>query len=240
MEYLKDHVVLVGGGAGQVGEGITRGLLERDATVVVPSRSREKLAALRDYVGSDLADRLVLIEDHIGTEEGAGRIREQIEADFGRLDALIASLGGWWQGVPVTKVRIETWRQILDNNLTSHFLAAKTFFPLLEKNRGSYTLITGPGSEMAVPLAGPISVASSAQRMLFRVLVVEGANSNVRMNEVVLANAHTCTRGPRMRQGAYTALELGHYLADLIVGDTHAQTIHLAERGQLQFPAQRG
>src|SRR5215217_2115037 len=63
MQSLSDHTVVVAGGTGNVGPFVVRALLERQATVVVPSRSEEKLGGLREYLSR-----------HVGTT-GLGRLR---------------------------------------------------------------------------------------------------------------------------------------------------------------------
>ena len=59
MANLNEKTVFVAGGAGSVGEGIVRSLLQAGATVITISRHQEKLDALRDYLGDVVSDRLV-------------------------------------------------------------------------------------------------------------------------------------------------------------------------------------
>ena len=96
---LRNRIALIGGGAGEVGEGIVRVFLREDATVVVPSRSDEKLEFLARAVGNPGSERLFLLHENIGKVEGVERVRQEVLSKFGRLNIAVASLGGWWESV---------------------------------------------------------------------------------------------------------------------------------------------
>ena len=70
-QSLADCTTLVAGGTGNVGRHVVRALLERGATVVVPSRSPARLDALHAAVGP-AADRLVA--PGIGAAPHVGRL----------------------------------------------------------------------------------------------------------------------------------------------------------------------
>ncbi len=98
MSKLDGKIALVAGCAGNVGEGVVRSFLKAGATVVVPSRSAEKLEQLRGYLGELATERFVPLAGEVGRLESAERLRDEILSKFGRLDAVVASLGGWWHG----------------------------------------------------------------------------------------------------------------------------------------------
>jgi NAD(P)-dependent dehydrogenase (short-subunit alcohol dehydrogenase family) len=189
MSKLAGKVVFIPGGAGNVGEGIVRAFLKAGAIVVVPSRKAEKLEELRGYLG-DIAtsDQFIPIVGEISQVDDAERIRDQIIKQFGKLDGVVASLGGWWFGnKPVTEVSITEWQQYLDSNLTSHFITARTFLPILKEQKGSsYTLIGGAAAENPIPNVSLVSIPAAGQLMLAQILIAENKNSSVRINEVII------------------------------------------------------
>ncbi len=67
---------------------LTEAFLEAGARVVVPSRSQEKLRALRDWLevraGETAPDRLVALEGNIGDERGAEQLKD-VGLDIGSL-----------------------------------------------------------------------------------------------------------------------------------------------------------
>lgn len=189
MNNLVGKIVFIPGGAGNVGEGIVRVFLKAGAIVIVPSRKAEKLEELRTYLGDDaIDDQFIPIVGEISQIEDAERIRDQILKQFGKLDAVVASLGGWWFGnKPLTEVSITEWQQYINSNLTSHFITARTFLPVLREQKGaSYTLIGGAAAENPVPNVSLVSIPAAGQLMLAQILMAENKNSAVRINEVII------------------------------------------------------
>src|SRR4051812_15424234 len=107
MGRLDGKVSLILGGAGYVGEGIVRSFLEEGAFVIVPSRSQERLAGLRKVLGPLASERLVTVPANVGTLQGAEALRGQILTKMGRLDAVVASLGGYKVGARVVDLSLE-------------------------------------------------------------------------------------------------------------------------------------
>ncbi len=224
MSKLNGKITLVAGGAGYVGEGIVRALLKQGATVVVPARRTEKLEELRGFLGELASDRFIPIIGDFGQVESAERLRDEILNTFGRLDAVVASLGGNWTGnVPLTQVSMEDWQAYLQSNLTTHFIAARTFLPVLAQNKGSsYTFIGGGAAEIAIPNYSLIAIPAAGQLMMAKVLIEEMKSSGVRINEVVI---HSLV-ATRVNQGQsksewITADEIGEYVAWLVSDEAH-------------------
>jgi NAD(P)-dependent dehydrogenase (short-subunit alcohol dehydrogenase family) len=136
---------LVAGGTGDVGSAIVGVLLSRGAQVLVPARDAAKAERLRAEVGGE---RLTIIPGDIGSVTGAESVAAQIEMP---LSGVVASLGGWWQGPPLTAVSPADWDAILAGNLTSHFAAARAFVPLIDVRGGSYVQILGAAAEFRSP-----------------------------------------------------------------------------------------
>jgi NAD(P)-dependent dehydrogenase (short-subunit alcohol dehydrogenase family) len=114
-------------------------------------------------------------------------VRDQAIAEVGGLDGVVASLGGWWEGPPLTEVPLTTWRRLLEDNLTAHFLVAQAFLPLLcDRPGGTYIALNGIAAFRPVPLSGPVSVADAALTMLLRTFAAELATTPVRIHEVAI------------------------------------------------------
>jgi 3-oxoacyl-[acyl-carrier protein] reductase len=230
---LHEKIVLIAGGAGEVGEGIVRAFLAEGATVVVPSRSAKKLRALRSSQTDDGA--LITKVADVGTEDGPALLRDWIADEVGPLDAVVASLGGWWQGRPLTDVSLDTWHEVLDMGLTTHFNVAKTFIPVLAGRPGAnYTFINGAAGLDPIPGAGPLSVSSAGQFMLKDVMAAE--NETVRINTLVLATPVRTRSRPDGDEDWLTADDAGAYavyLAGDAATDTHGETIVFESRDQM-------
>ncbi|GAB4456212.1 MAG: SDR family oxidoreductase [Armatimonadaceae bacterium] len=243
---IQKKSVLVLGGAGAVGEGIAKAFLDAQWQVVVPSRSESKLERLRERlaategsggaVGSD-GTKLVTLVGDLGTVDGAEAIRTAVLERVGSLQAVVASLGGWKQGVPLTRVSLEVWERILHDNLTSHFLAARTFLPAVAASgtRGTYTFLGGFSAETPYPGAAPMSITGAAQIMMMRALAEENTAFGVRVNELLLGPIITRVR-PQGDPEWLRAEEVGQVavrLASDAGAHINGRVLNLVERSRM-------
>jgi NAD(P)-dependent dehydrogenase (short-subunit alcohol dehydrogenase family) len=158
---MRGRVVVVAGGTGVAGECVVEELLARGATLAVPSRSQARLQRLHHaHPQAELHTYLGGMDSYATASHTAKRIT----AELGGIDAVVASLGGWWEGEALIEIAEKTWRQLLDTNLTSHLIAARTFLPLLAGRAGAvYLTLNGVAAQKAVAGSGPVSVTGAAQ-----------------------------------------------------------------------------
>jgi 3-oxoacyl-[acyl-carrier protein] reductase len=217
MTRLDDTITLIAGGTGTVGECVVRAFLRAGATVIVPSRSADKIASLREFLGDGTSRRLTALVGDIGDPRGAQTLRDQVVERFGRLDAVVASLGGTWEAkLPTIEVPVETWDEYHQSNLKAHFLAARAFLPVLADRPGSsYTFLGGLSALVPVPLYSPVAVNSAAQLMMARILMQEMKTTRVRINQVMCGYINTRARAGHARPEWITADEVGRFCAYL-------------------------
>jgi len=217
MGKLDGLIAVVAGGTGTVGEGIVRTFLKEGATVIVPSRSQEAIDALRGYLAGTPLDRLVTLIGNIGDVTDAERLRDAMLDRFGRLDVVVAALGGTWEeGLKLVDVPMETWRKYWESNLTPHYVAARTFLPVLAKGKGtSYTLIGGLSAVLTIPNYSVVAVNSAGQLMMAKVLMEEMKDASVRINQVMFGYLNTRARASYARPEWVTADEVGAFCAYL-------------------------
>lgn len=223
MTTLNGKIAFIAGGAGNVGEGIVRSFLKAGATVITTSRKQEKLEELRGYLGDLANDNFVPIVGDLGDLESAEKLRNQILEKFNRLDTVVASIGGTWSGVPMTQVSMEDWQKFIFTNLTTHFVCARTFLPVLTENKGSsYTFLGGSAAENAIPNYSLVAIPAAGQLMMAKVLMEEMKDSGVRINEVMV-NSLVNTRASKesAKPEWITADEIGDYVAWLASDEAH-------------------
>ena len=122
---LGGRVALVTGGAGIYGAHITRALAEVGAQVVIASRNLEHC----EQVASGMRDEGLKVSAaalDLGLGESIVSLREQIVAEFGKLDILfnnaVARAGG-----DFSTVGEEDWETAMRINSTGFFLSCKFF-----------------------------------------------------------------------------------------------------------------
>ncbi len=226
---LKNKTAVILGGTGGVGEGIVKSLLSAGATVVVPTRSEHKIERLREYVGPDLAENLVVRAGSVNTEENALELGTFLQKSYPHIDIAVASLGGWHQGFPIYAYPSNDWDRILRDNLTSHFLAIKTLVPLLNPQSGFYFHINGFSADESYPMAGPIAMTAAAQKSLIQTLAKElKASTSIKVYELILGPMKT---RDRLKHGHgqddwYYPEEIGDYIRGQIRMNHQDEVVH--------------
>ncbi len=221
------------GGAGGVGEGVVRALLRAGARVIVPSRERARLDALRALLGRD-ADGLHTVEADVGDFSSCARLRDEALRAHGTIAGAVSAIGGWWQGARLTRVSSEDWERVLRNNLHAPWVFARTFLEPLHATEGAtYTLLSGTAALEPVVDAGPSSIAGAATLMMARALAAEAKGTHLRVNTLVLGPVRTRnTRGPGMPEWL-TADEVGAYVAHLVSDQgrmVSGAVVHMVDR----------
>lgn len=224
MANLSSKTAFVAGGAGSVREGIVRSLLQAGAKVFTISRHQAKLDALRGYLGDVVNEQLVTFTGDLGDFDSAEAVRDQILAQHEHLDAVIASLGSTWKAdLPMTQVSMDDWQKYLFTNLTTHFVCARTFLPVLANKHGSsYTLLGGAAAETVVPNYSLVGIPAAAQLMMAKILMQEMQDYPVRINEVMINSlVNTRNSADHAQPQWITADEIGDYTAWLISDAAH-------------------
>lgn len=215
MASLSTKRIVVAGGSGDVGEGIVRRLLAEGAEVIVPARSAAKVADLHRMFTD--ASRLKVITSAFGTVSGAQALADEVAGDG--VDAVIDSIGGWWQGRQMVDVDEATWDELIANNLTSHFAVARAFVPLLEAG-GTFVQILGGAASAPIPKAGLVSVTAAAVAMMGRVVALEAQATSLRFHQLQI-NSFVATRGRAASgPGWITADDVGDEVVRLITADS--------------------
>lgn len=213
------QTIIVAGGAGSVGQGIVRALLDAGANVHVLTRRVAELDRLSELVSVEAFGKLTVYDVDLGDAPAAQRFLDAVLATVGRLDGVVASLGGWRQGSELAAVTREEWATIVRNNLTSHIDAARLFIPALARQTTfpCYLMINGGASLQPVALAGSMSIVSAAQTMIARVLAAENGTKGVRVNQLILNTPIITHLRPQRHENWLTADEIGAVAAWLLL-----------------------
>lgn len=114
----------VTGGSRGLGREMALGIAEAGADVVLVGREQASL----DHTAADVRARgrqAVTIQADVGRPEDAERACHTALAEHGPIDILINNVGGRRVDVPTQDMPLETWRSLIDLNLTSTFVCTK-------------------------------------------------------------------------------------------------------------------
>ncbi len=143
---LTGRVAVVTGGNGGIGLGMARGMAAAGAAIVVAGRNRDKSRrAVAELEG--LGAKAVAIEVDVADEASVNALIRQAEERFGRVDVLVNNAGMNIRK-PAHELALGEWRQVLDTNLTSAFMASRAAHPVMKRLGGGK--IINIGSMMSI------------------------------------------------------------------------------------------
>ena len=169
---LTDHIVAVTGAAGRLGGFVVPRLLQSGATVAALVLDEEEAGRV------DLPERQgrTFIGD-VTDEAAVRRLFEEVGVHYGRLDALVHTVGAWG-GAPFLETSLEEWRGLLDVNLTSAFLCFREAARLMAGGAATrpgrlIALASGQGADGAVAEQGAYSAAKAGVVRLVEAVAAE-------------------------------------------------------------------
>ena len=181
---LKGRVAVVTGGNGGIGLGMARGLAGAGAAIVVSGRNAEKSRRAVEELGK-LGATAVAIEVDVADEAAVNALIRGTVDRLGRLDILINNAGMNIRK-PVHELTLAEWRQVIDTNLTSAFLASRAAYPIMKKNGGGKIINIGSMMSIFGTSFAPAYAASKGGIVqLTRAMASGWARDNIQVNAVL-------------------------------------------------------
>jgi 2-deoxy-D-gluconate 3-dehydrogenase len=178
---LKGKVALVTGGNGGIGLGIARGLAQAGADVAIAGRNATKNTAALKAIGGNA---IALVADVNDSAQVRRMVADTVKA-FGGLDILVANAGINIRKQP-QEYSLDEWREVLDTNLTSAFVAAQAAYPHLRRAGGGK--IVNIGSMMSIfgaAFVAPYGASKGGIVQLTRALACAWARERIQVNAVL-------------------------------------------------------
>lgn len=126
-------------------------LLADGATVAVPYAVEKEREQLTQRVAAADRQRLILKPADVTDVKAMTAFADEVVAARGKIDVLVAGVGGF-AGGSLLETDLETWKRMLDLNLTSAFSVAKAVVPVMARAR--YGRVVVVASRAVVPPAG--------------------------------------------------------------------------------------
>ena len=182
---MTERVVLVTGGAGNLGRAVTRAFLQSGARVAVPLYHTDRPEAL-DATRAEFGDRLFTFALDLTTERGTRAAVEQVVEWGDRLDAVTHLMGGYYGGPGVGETPLEAWDRMIELNLRSAWLVASAAIPsMLTGGGGSLVFVSSRSAVQDRKGKVPYAVSKAGLHTLAEGIAEDYADEGIRANVVL-------------------------------------------------------
>jgi NAD(P)-dependent dehydrogenase (short-subunit alcohol dehydrogenase family) len=165
--------LLILGGCGGIGRAVVAEALKRDYTLTV-------LDLPRSIEHHPLPENVSIIPVDATSETSLSTARSQVESQTGPIDGFVNLCGFMHELTPLVDTPTSVWDELIEGNLTSSYLSARCFAPMIRAG-GSMVLASSGLGSVARPGYGPYAVSKAGIIMMTKLLATELA-PDIRVN----------------------------------------------------------
>lgn len=192
---LAGKIAVVTGGSRGIGAATARALATNGASVAVVGRDEQALAATADGIRAGGGMALAVRAD-CTAEADVERLARTVIEQLGAPDVLVTFAGGNGMPVPTAQETAAHWREVVESDVTSTFLAIRMFLPgMIERRRGSIITMSSAAARQAARSSAAYAAAKAGVIAFTRHLANEFGPDGIRVNCV----APSVTENERMR-----------------------------------------
>jgi NAD(P)-dependent dehydrogenase (short-subunit alcohol dehydrogenase family) len=205
---LERQIALVTGAGRGIGRIIALALAEAGADVAMAARGESELASVASEVVG-LGRQALPIATDVSDSEQVERLITRTLDRFGTIDVLV-NCAGQFQKRPVVplpgqemrpplvpepvtgRTTDEQWRAIFDVNVNGLFYCCRAVAPtMIENRRGVIVNVSSNSAIQAAPYVAAYNASKAAVNSITKVLALEWAAYNVRVNAIAPGEYHT-------------------------------------------------
>ena len=185
---LAGRVALVTGGSKGIGAATARVLAANGVKVAVNARSQPSIDAVVEELRDAGAEAIGISAD-VGELDAVERVRDRVESKLGPIDILLPFAGGFGAFTPIQETSEAEWREVIDWNLTSTFLAVRAIVPgMIERRGGSIvTMASNGGRYLDKLLTASYAAAKAGVVQFTRHVAKELGPHGIRVNSIAPA-----------------------------------------------------
>ena len=149
MTDLTNRTVLITGASSGIGEATARELAEAGAALCIGARRSDRLQALADELGDNVAWRTLDVTDGQSFEAFADAAEER----FGRIDALVNNAGVMPLS-PLAALKHDEWKRMIDVNIHGVLNGIAAVLPRFQAQGGGHVInVASVGAHIVLPTA---------------------------------------------------------------------------------------
>lgn len=189
---LENKVAIVTGASSGIGKASARLFAAEGAAVILSGRRRDAL----DQVAADIlgaGGKAIALPGNIQDEAHQSALVRAAQEHFGGLDIAFNNAGTTGEMAPLTDITLENWRETLDINLTSAFVAARHQVPAMLARGGGSLIFTSTFVGYTAGFPGMTAYAASKSGLigLTQVIAAEYGARGIRANALLPGGTDT-------------------------------------------------
>jgi NAD(P)-dependent dehydrogenase (short-subunit alcohol dehydrogenase family) len=200
MKSLENRVAIISGGTGALGRAVSEHFIESGARVAIPWVVEAEVPLLEQRLGDRFSEaNLFLKRTDVGDESQIAAFVNDVTSKFGKLDALVNLVGGFWGGKSIAETSIAEWQAMFDLNLKPTFLCCRAAVPALKKN--GYGRIVSVSSRSGLQGAGDFAayaISKGAIATFTASLAEEVLPANIIVNAIAPSTIDTAANRAAM------------------------------------------
>src|SRR5882724_2604822 len=201
---LQDKVTIVTGAVGNLGTATARLFQQAGAKTVLVDRSQDRVReAFKDI--ADSPDHLLAGGIDLSDAASLGKLIEQTLGRFGRVDALVNTVGGYRGGKPVHEADLADWDFLFNVNVRTTLLCCRAVIPqMLKQQRGKIINVASRDGLSGSAGYAAYSASKSAVLRLTEALANELKASNINVNCIMPGTIDTPQNRAAVPNGDYS------------------------------------
>lgn len=214
---LANKVVIVTGSVGNLGLATARALQTAGAKTVLVDRSDDRLRQnYPDLVGSP--DHFLAGGVDLTNPDSLERMAQSICERFGRIDALVNTVGGYRGGKPVHEMDLADWDFLFDVNVRTTLLCSRAVIPqMLRQGRGKIVNVASRDGLQGSSGYSAYSASKSAVLRLTESMAAELKSSNINVNCILPGTIDTPQNRKTMPNGDFSKWVKPEAIAEVIL-----------------------
>jgi 3(or 17)beta-hydroxysteroid dehydrogenase len=188
MDRVKDKVVIITGGAGDLGKAAALLLAKEGAKIVVTDIDEIKGEKVVEGIRHE-GWKAIFVKHDVTSEQGWKEVIERTFSEFGRLDVLVNN-AGVLSRKSIEDLSLEEWRWVMSVNLDGVFLGTKYAIGAMKKTGGGsiINISSVAGLVGMVADTAAYSASKGAVRLFTKAAAIQcskaGHDYNIRVNSV--------------------------------------------------------
>ena len=136
----------------------------------------------------DLKAQVTLVRSDLTVESEVQDFIQATLDEFGHIDVLVNTVGGFVGGIPVAEMAEERWNFMMDLNLKSIFLCCKAVLPhMIERKHGKIVNTSARAALSGAAGLGAYSVSKNGVRILTESIAEEVKDLGINVNSLLVS-----------------------------------------------------